>query len=62
MIKNKWIKYIIFIAVLTGLWVLYEVMCAEFYRHSSYEFVLRRDILAPAAAAAAVGYFLFLKD
>jgi hypothetical protein len=62
MIRNKWIKYIVFIAVLTGIWVLYEIMFAALFKHTGYVFVLRRDVLAPAAAAAAVGYFLFLKD
>ena len=62
MIKNKWVKFILFVLLMTGFWVLYEMMHAKFFLHSPYHFVLRRDILAPAAVSAAVGYLLYLRE
>ena len=60
MLENKWVKFILLIAVCIGIWKLLELLLSLFAR-GTIVLMSVGFLLIPLAIGIAIGYFLFLK-
>lgn len=62
MSTNKYVRFTLFVIMAMVLWTLVDYGYASLIMHQSWQFVFGPDLLMGLATAAAVGYFVFLRE
>ncbi len=62
MIKNKYVKFILFVLVCMFIWDLFDYVILVFLQKDIFEFTILDHIVYPGIVAAVMGFVFYLKD